>query len=176
MREREEQAAESEENELQQETETACPPQTAFRPLTRIEMRNLWLKEYGAQDVALQMWVQLVEQQNLEIDMMLQMPGLLIFGTVVSAQEYTQFYLDLNEESYRENAPETADILRSYHIALAPPTARPEIGPEGLPTVLPYLHLRDVTIINAGHKVQVPFWRGKIRAVDAFVMGAKALE
>jgi hypothetical protein len=82
----------------------------------------------------------------------------------------------LNEEAYRESEPETTDVLRSYHIALAPPTDRPEIGPEGLPTVLQHLHLRDVTIMNAGHKIQVPFWRGKISAVDAFAMGTKTLE
>ena len=34
-----------------------------FRPLTRVERRNLWLKEYGEQDFAIQMWVRLVEQQ-----------------------------------------------------------------------------------------------------------------
>ncbi len=58
----------------------------AFRPLTRMERRNLWLKEYGDQDFALQMWVRLVEQQDLEIEMMLQMHGLLVFGVMVSTQ------------------------------------------------------------------------------------------
>ena len=38
---------------------------TGFRPLTRSERRNLWLKEYGEQDFALQMWVRLVEQQDV---------------------------------------------------------------------------------------------------------------
>jgi hypothetical protein len=55
----------------------------AFRPLTRIERRNSWLEEYGKQDFALQMWVRLVEQQDLEIEMMLQMTGLLVFGVMV---------------------------------------------------------------------------------------------
>src|ERR671933_804239 len=53
---------------------------TGFRPLTRSERRNLWLKEYAEQDFALQMWVRLVEQQDLEIEMMFQMPGLLVLG------------------------------------------------------------------------------------------------
>src|SRR5229473_2962745 len=68
--------------------------ETAFRPLTRIERRNLWLKEYGEQDFALQMWTRLVEQQDLEIEMMLQMHGLLIFGVMVSTLRYAQFYFD----------------------------------------------------------------------------------
>lgn len=173
IREEEEQA---EEASVPQPEAGTCPAVTGFRPLTRTERRNLWLKEYGEQDVSLQMWVQLVEQQHLGIEIMLQMHGLLLFGTIVSAQEYTQFYLDLHEGLYRESEPEIADLLRSYHIALTPAEARPDIGPDGLPTVLHAIHMRDVVIMNAGQKIKVPFWRGKISAVDAFVLGAKALE
>jgi hypothetical protein len=150
--------------------------ETAFRPLTRIERRNLWLKEYGEQDFALQMWTRLVEQQDLEIEMMLQMRGLLVFGVMVSTLRYAQFYIDLNEELHRENEPETADALREYYIALVPPRDQPEIGAEGLPVVSRYIHMRDVTIMSAGHKIKVPYWRGKIGEVDAFVVGATASE
>lgn len=154
----------------------AASQETAFRPLTRIERRNLWLKEYGEQDFALQMWTQLVEQQDLEIEMMLQMHGLLVFGVMVSTLHYAQFYIDLNEELHRENEPETADALRQYYIALVPPGDSPEIGPEGLPVVSRYIHMRDVTIMSGGHKIKVPYWRGKISEVDAFVVGATASE
>src|SRR6266567_2329966 len=150
--------------------------EVAFRPLTRSERRNLWLKEYGEQDFALQMWARLVEQQDLEIEMMLQMHGLLIFGVMVSTLRYAQFYIDLNEELHREHEPDTADALRDYYIALVPPRDAPEIGPEGLPTVSRYIHMRDVTIMSAGNKIKVPYWRGKIREVDAFVVGATAAE
>ena len=156
---------------------TANPPaETAFRPPTRSERRTLWLKEYGEQDFALQMWVRLVEQQDLEIEMMLQMHGLLVFGVMVSTQRYAQFYIDLNEELHREREPETADALREYYIALVPPSDQPEIGPEGLPVVSRYIHMSDVTIMSAGHKIKVPYWRGKISEVNAFVVGATAGE
>jgi hypothetical protein len=155
--------------------ETA-PTVTPFRPLTRVERRNLWLKEYGDQDFALQLWARLVEQQDLEIEMMLQMHGLLVFGVMVSTQRYAQFYIDLNEELHREREPETADALREYYMALVPPQNQPEIGPEGLPVVFRYIHMSDVTIMSAGHKIKVPYWRGKISAVDAFVVGATAGE
>ena len=141
-----------------------------------MERRNLWITEYGEQDFALQMWTRLVEQQDLEIEMMLQMHGLLIFGVMVSTLRYAQFYIDLNEELHREHEPDTADALRDYYIALVPPRDAPEIGPEGLPTVSRYIHMRDVTIMSAGHKIKVPYWRGKIREVDAFVVGATAAE
>lgn len=143
-----------------------------FRPLTRIERRNLWLKEYGDQDFAIQMWVRLVEQQDLEIEMMLQMSGLLVFGVMVNTAHYAQFYIDLNEELHRQEDPETADALREYYSALVPASNQPEIGPEGLPTMYRYAHLRDVTIISAGHKIKVPYWRGQIAKVEAFVIGA----
>ncbi len=149
---------------------------TAFRPLTRVERRNLWLKEYGEQDFALQMWARLVEQQDLEIEMMLQMQGLLVFGVMVSTAHYAQFYIDLNEELHRERDPDTADALREYYTALVPPLDQPEIGPEGLPIVFRYIHMRDVTIMSAGHKSKVPYWRGKIGEVAAFVVGATAGE
>ncbi len=150
--------------------------ETPFRPLTRVERRNLWLKEYGDQDFALQMWARLVELQDLEIEMMLQMNGLLVFGIMVSTQRYAQFYIDLNEELHREREPETADALREYYLALVPPRDQPEIGPEGLPVVFRYIHMNDVTIMSAGHKIKVPYWRGKISEVDAFVVGATAGE
>src|SRR5579859_1661336 len=95
--------------------------ETPFRPLTRVERRNLWLKEYGEQDFALQMWARLVEQQDLEIEMMFQMHGLLVFGVMVSTAHYAQFYIDLNEELHRENDPDTADALSEYYSALVPP-------------------------------------------------------
>ena len=147
-----------------------------FRPLTRLERRSLWLKEYGEQDYALQMWARLVEQQDLEIEMMLQMHGLLVFGVMVSTQRYAQFYIDLNEELHREREPDTADALREYYLALVPPQNQPEIGPEGLPVVSRSIHMCDVTIMSAGHKIKVPYWRGKISEVDAFVVGATAGE
>lgn len=148
----------------------------AYRPLTRVEQRNLWIKEYGEQDVALHMWARLVEQQDLEIEMLLQMQGLLVFGVMVSTLRYAQFYIDLNEELHREREPETADALRDYYLALVPPRNQPPIGQEGLPVISRFIHMRDVTIMSAGHKVQVPYWRGKISEVDAFVMGATVSE
>ncbi len=150
--------------------------ESAFRPMTRVERRNLWLSEYGEQDVALQAWARLVEQQGLEIEVMLQMHGLLVFGTMVSTQAYAQFYIDLHEELYRQQEPETADFLQEYYRALIPAPDQPEIGPEGLPTLFRYVHLRDVTIMSAGHKVKLPYWRGKLKQVDAFVVGASAGE
>jgi hypothetical protein len=152
------------------------PMETPFRPLTRVERRSLWLKEYGEQDFALQMWVRLVETQDLEIEMMLQMDGLLVFGIMVSSQRYAQFYIDLNEELHREHEPETADALREYYLALVPEQDQPEIGPEGLPVVFRHIHMCDVTIMSAGHKIKVPYWRGKMSEVDAFVVGATAGE
>jgi hypothetical protein len=146
--------------------------ETPFRPITRVERRNLWLKEYGEQDFGLQMWVNLVEKQDLEIEMMLQMHGLLIFGVMVSTQRYSQFYIDLNEELNRQSDPETAEALKEYYLALVPPPDQPEIGPEGLPMVFRVVHMRDVTLMSGGHKVKVPYWRGKISQVDAFVIGA----
>ncbi len=176
--EEEEQATAAETSAPQQVSQgTGIPPcEMAFRPLTRIERRTLWLKEYGEQDVALQLWTRVVEQQDWEIEMMLQTHGLLVFGVMVSTLRYAQFYVDLNEELHREHEPETADALRDYYLALVPPRDQPEIGPEGLPVVWRYIHMRDVTIMSAGHRIKLPFWRGKISEVDAFVVGATASE
>jgi hypothetical protein len=147
-----------------------------FRPLTRTERRNLWLKEYGEEDFAIQMWVSLVEQQDLEIEMMFQMHGMLIFGLLVSTAHYAQFYIDLNEELHRQTDPDTANALRDYYNALVPPIDQPEFGPEGLPIIYRHAHMREVTIMSAGHRVKVPFWRGKLSEIDAFVIGATAGE
>src|SRR5215467_4862669 len=124
--------------------------ETAYRPLTRTELRTLWMKQYGELDLALHMWARLVEQQDLEIEIMLQMQGLLVFGVMVSTLSYAEFYMDLNEALHREREPETADALRGYYLALIPPRDQPEIGSEGLPVVSNYVHMHDVTIMNAG--------------------------
>jgi hypothetical protein len=149
---------------------------TGFRPLTRTERRTIWLHDYEQQDIALQSWARLVEQQGMEIEIMLQMQGLLIFGTMVSTKAYAQFYINLHERMYRQQEPETADFLHEYYTALIPPDDQPEIGPEGLPVMLRYIHLCTVTIMSAGHKVRVPYWRGKLNQVDGFVVGASAGE
>ena len=147
-----------------------------FRPLTRLERRTLCLKEYGEQDLALQSWARIVEQQGIEIEVMFQMHGLLIFGIMVSTEAYAQFYINLHEEMYRKEEPETADFLRDYYTALIPAPEQPEIGPEGLPTMFRYAHLRNVTLMSAGHKVKLPYWRGKLSEIDGFVLGASAGE
>jgi hypothetical protein len=104
-----------------------------FRPLTRLERRTLWLNEYGAQDLALQSWARIVEQQGTEVEVMFQMQGLLIFGVMVSTEAYAQFYINLHEDMYRKEEPETADFLRDYYTSLIPSAEQQEIGPEGLP-------------------------------------------
>ena len=154
---------------------TSHEQESNFRPLTKTEQRGLWLKEYGEQDIALQAWVSMVERQGLEIEVMFQMHGLLVFGTMVSTRAYAQFYIDLHEQMYREQEPETADFLRDYYSALVPALDQ-EIGVEGLPIIFHYAHLRDVTITSAGHKSKLPYWRGKLNAIDAFVVGASAGE
>ncbi|GAC1435471.1 MAG: hypothetical protein PVS3B3_38200 [Ktedonobacteraceae bacterium] len=148
----------------------------AFRPVTKAERRGLWLKAYGEQDIALQTWIRLVEQQQVEIEVMFQMHGLLVFGMLISTATYAHFYIDLYEQMYRQEEPETADVFREYYTALIPPIDQPEIGPEGLPFIFRYAHLRDTTIVSAGHKSKVPYWRGKLSEVDAFVVGASASE
>ncbi len=160
----------------EQENTTEQPVDSAFRPLTRIERRGLWLREYEGQDVALQTWVRLVEQQQVEIEVMFQMHGLLVFGTMISTTTYAQFYIDLYENMYRQDDPETADVLRDYYQALIPLPDQPEIGPEGLPFIFRHAHLRDTTILSAGHRSKVPYWRGKLSDIDAFVIGASAGE
>lgn len=154
---------------------TSGEQESNFRPLTRAEQRSLWLKEYGEQDIALQAWVSIVERQGLEIEVMFQMHGLLVFGTMVSTRTYAQFYIGLHEQMYREQEPETADVLRDYYTALIPAIDQ-EIGAEGLPIIFHYAHLRDVTITSAGHKSKLPYWRGKVNAIDAFVVGASVEE
>ena len=150
--------------------------QSGFRPLNRTERRSIWIHDYESQDIALQSWVRLVEQDGIEIEIMLQMQGLLVFGTMVGVRAYAQFYVDLHERMYRQESPETADYLHEYYAALVPPDEQPELGPEGLPLMFRYAHLRDVTIMSAGHKVKLPYWRGKVNQVDAFVVGASAGE
>lgn len=148
------------------------PMDPNFRPLTRSERRNIWLKEYGEQDIALQFWVKLAEQTNQEFPVMFQMAGQLVFGTMISTLEYARFHVELYEGMYRKEDPDTADFLREFYTGLVPPADQPEIGPAGLPTLFEYVHLRDITILNGGHKTKLPYWRGRLSAIEAFVLGA----
>ncbi len=127
--------------------------EVAFRPLTRSERRNLWLKEYGEQDFALQMWARLVEQQDLEIEMMFQMPGLLVFGVMVSTARYAQFYIDLNEELHRERDPDTADALGPVLAGQGQPGRRLRRG----------CHARRITMCM----IEVPMVKTVTSAVEA---------
>jgi hypothetical protein len=163
----------TEETPEQTTTSTEQPTgEPEFRPLTRLERRNLWLTAYSKQDMALQLWVRLAEQQNQEFEVMFQMHGLLIFGILVGTEAYARFHIDLYDTMYKQESPDTADFLREYYSALVPAPDQPEIGPEGLPIIYQHVHLRDVTIMSAGHKIKLPFWRGKISEIDAFVLGA----
>jgi hypothetical protein len=156
----------------QQNSGSGPEEELGFRPLTRSERRNLWLQAYARQDMALQLWIRLAEQEDQAFEVMFQMHGLQIFGMLVSTLAYAKFHIDLYEGLYRQTVPETADFLREYYSALVPPPDQPEIGVEGLPILYQYVHLRDVTILSAGHRTKLPFWRGKVSEIDAFVLGA----
>ncbi|GHO44184.1 hypothetical protein [Ktedonospora formicarum] len=143
-----------------------------FRPITRTERRNIWLKEYGEQDIALQFWIKLAEQTNQEFPVMLQMSGQLIFGSIISTLTYARFHIELYEEMYRQEDPDTADFLREFYTNLVPPADQPEVGPAGLPVLFEYVHLRNITILSGGHKTKLPYWRGRLNAIEAFVLGA----
>src|SRR5258708_23516421 len=80
--EEEEQATAAETSAPQQVSQgTGIPPcEMAFRPLTRIERRTLWLKEYGEQDVALHLWTRGGGQADWGIELMRPMQGRLVFG------------------------------------------------------------------------------------------------
>src|SRR5213082_791309 len=108
-------------NTSEPDTNAGLPPLDAgFRPLTRTERREVWLTEYSQQDFALQALVRLVEQRVLEISVMFQMHGLIIFGVLVSTETYAQFYIDQFEEMYRKQEPAAADLLRDYYAAQVP--------------------------------------------------------
>ncbi|GHO69012.1 hypothetical protein KSC_079040 [Ktedonobacter sp. SOSP1-52] len=159
-------------NQGQGGEEQLPPLDPNFRPLTRTERRNLWLKEYGKQDIALQFWVKLAEQTDQEFPVMFQMHGQLVFGQMISTLAYARFHVELYEGMYRQEDPDTADFLREFYTNLVPPADQPEIGPAGLPVLYEYVHLRDITIISGGHKTKLPYWRGRVSAVEAFVLGA----
>src|SRR5258708_27584617 len=72
------------------DSDQAGAQEIPFRPLTRIERRNLWLKEYAEQDFALQMWALIVDHQYLEIEMMFQMEGVIVFAVMVNTAHYAQ--------------------------------------------------------------------------------------
>jgi hypothetical protein len=95
---------------------------------------------------------------------------------LVSTEVYAQFYIDQFEEMYRQQEPAAADLLRDYYAAQVPSAEEIKIGPEGLPFLFRYAHLRDATIMSAGHKIKLPYWRGKISEIEAFAVGATAGE
>jgi hypothetical protein len=60
--------------------------------------------------------------------------------------------------------------LQEFYKSLVPPADQPEIGPAGLPVLYEYVHLRDITIVSGGSKTNLSYWRGRVSAVEAFVL------
>lgn len=103
--------------------------------------------------------------------------GTVVSGILSSDVEFLRF---LAEELTQGQDTEEARLLRDELEQTARRTeeklrrilARPRRGGGRPIPILPVLHLRDATVwLPGGQAVQVPFWRGRVEAVDGWFWG-----
>lgn len=88
------------------------------------------------------------------------------------AEEITQGQDTPEVRALRDDLEQTAQRTEQK---LREILARPRHGSRPIP-IMPVLHLRDATIwLPGGQAVQVPFWRGRVEAVDGWFMGILGL-
>jgi hypothetical protein len=137
------------------------------------ESREVRLTATDGADPVLCRMVSLVDQERgVQLPVTLQMGGALVSGHLVGVREYA---VGIEAEVVRaasEASMEGAESLRGKAARVL--GEQPDLS--GLDDYTPsHIHLRNVTVWTPGGaataQMQAPWWRGRLAAVEAFVLG-----
>ena len=121
-------------------------------------------QQEGQVDPLLRLFAGQAERKGLELEITLQMGGLLVSGLLTSAARYS----------------EELDAQISDGLAIIDPAFKPDDLPAAdQPTDLSaargseFIHVRDACIssLRVGPVIHAPVWRGRLASVDGFVLG-----
>jgi hypothetical protein len=123
-----------------------------------------------AHDWLLERWIRLAEV-GVEVGVTLQIGGLLISGTLVGAGKYLEHQRMHVVPGLLERGLPPA-LGRKLEQAFAADVSAIAEAEAGVDDERQFIHLRDAWLIaGGGQRFFVPFWRGRLRGVDGFVLG-----
>ncbi|MDD1966963.1 gas vesicle protein [Pseudomonas putida] len=134
------------------------------------DVKNLKYEWDGRQtDWLLQWLVGFLNDTNLRIGITLTIGGSVITGTLIPHKAYFERLADDFSAPFTSQNAETAEALRTRILAFeAPDEADTPSSPAQ------YLHLQNARVHHGGNQLfpdTGTYWRGKIAAVEGFVLG-----
>jgi hypothetical protein len=124
-------------------------------------------------DCMLQELVLFVNQNPLEIEITLSIPGAMVSGMLISKYQYYDKYTAQVADGFRKVDPELAQAF------LNEVSKGPKLTPEDERNVpaseYNFIHLKDVKMYSAGvpeDSVKAQLWRGRISEVAGFFLGS----
>lgn len=131
--------------------------------------------EFSHVDTILEMWVDVAERTGTEMAVTLMVGGLLVSGRIISGPNYLRrFAGDLRTAFEGGGHTEASERIHKTITDIAgelETEAREEKEQDASPRR--YIHLDDANVFLASDTppIRVPYWRGKLEAVDAWIMG-----
>ncbi|MFS0880171.1 gas vesicle accessory protein GvpU [Metabacillus niabensis] len=127
-------------------------------------------EQMSTDDAVILMFLQLVEEDGVEVKVSLSVNGAIISGTLIGA---TAYYEGITEASKKLPDTTMSKIISKKFNDLKDAYAKQkdeeakEEAEQFSPT---YIHLKDAKYINGAHEVSHngTWWRGKIASVDGF--------
>jgi hypothetical protein len=126
-------------------------------------------------DGLLEMWVELAERTGTEIAVTLMVGGSLVSGRIISGPNYLRRFADDLRTAFESGGhPEAGERIQQSVGDMAgelETEAREEKEEDAPPRR--HIHLDDANVFLARDAlpIHVPYWRGKLEAVDAWVFG-----
>ncbi|SDO89813.1 hypothetical protein SAMN05216596_102179 [Pseudomonas congelans] len=134
-------------------------------------MRTQW--EGRKTDWLLQWFVKFISDTSTSVGMTLTVGGSQISGNLISHELYFEKLATGFSEGFRKfegvNVSEVKDLILSFNRPVASETEKKD-------QAFQYLHLSDVTVISGDRPINIQngLWRGKIAAVEGFILGSSS--
>ena len=130
-------------------------------------------EQIGTDDAVILMFLNLAEENGIEIPITLSVSGAVISGTLINASTY---YAEITESSKLPNTTISKIMYKNFNdlkeaYAKQKQEKQEKADKEAEENVLTFIHLKDVKYLGTG--VQPPssssnWWRGRISSIDGF--------
>jgi hypothetical protein len=121
-------------------------------------------------DWLLQWLCQLINKHGLAIGVTLTVGGTLVTGTLISHDKYFEQFSEDFSAPFAVGGTEAQEQMRSIILGF-----NPAVDPDEQTVALQYIHLKNArTYVSSSDHLPTngALWRGKIAAVDGFILGS----
>lgn len=128
---------------------------------------------YVQRDVLLDTFVGVSNKSDIQMSLTLYVNGLIVCGTLISTKMYLEGIADSFKGAGNEFGDSLGEEFSKYASQVEEDRKKFEDTEDARPMQANFIHLKDAVIIAGdGKNYNVPYWRGRLAAVNGFNFGS----